>query len=71
LLPAVTAALVGDDETVKSAPVPVIEADCMLPLTESSVTVSVPVRVPVAVGENVMLTVQLVLGAKVEVQVFV
>jgi len=71
LPPAVTAALVGEAEIVKSTPVPVREADCVLPLTESSVTVSVPVRVPGAVGENVMLTVQLALGARVEVQVFV
>lgn len=71
MLPAVTAVLVGDAEIVKSAPVPVREADCVLPLTESSITVSVPVRVPVAVGENLMLTVQLVLGARVDVQVLV
>ncbi len=69
--PAVTAALVGEAEIVKSAPVPVREAVCTLPLTESSVTVRVPVRVPVAVGENVTLIVQLVPAARVDVQVLV
>ena len=47
------------------------EAVCVLPLTESSITVRVPVRVPVAVGENLMLTVQLVPAAKVDVHVVV
>jgi hypothetical protein len=67
----VTVALEGEAEIVKSTPVPLSEADCGLPLDESSLTVSAPVRVPVAVGENVTLTVQLLPAARVEEQVFV
>ena len=71
VLPAVTLALEGEAEMAKSTPVPLSEVDCGLPLDASSLTVSVPVRVPVILGVNVTLTVQLAPGAKVEEQLFV
>jgi hypothetical protein len=71
MLPAVTLALDGDTDIEKSTPVPVSEAVWVLPLVESSVTISAPVLVPVVVGENVTLMMQLVATARVEEQVFV
>ena len=52
------------------APVPESDAVCGL-LTAESVRVSVPVRVPAAVGANVTFTVQLVPAAKLPPQLFV
>ena len=51
-------------------PVPVREAVCGL-FAALSVMVSVPLRVPLAVGVNVILTVQVVLGARLVPQLLV
>jgi len=58
--------LVVERETVEAAPVPVKPTVCGLPLA-LSVTVSVPVRVPVAEGVKVTLIVQMARVARVEV----
>jgi hypothetical protein len=71
VLPPVMIALVGEAEMEKSSPVPLSEVVCGLPPNESSPMVSVPVRVPTAIGENRTLTVQLDAGARVDPQVFV
>src|SRR5438105_14043762 len=47
VFPAVMLALEGEAEMAKSTPVPLSEVDCGLPLDASSLTVSLPVRVPV------------------------
>jgi hypothetical protein len=61
--------LVSDSENSGATPVPESEAECG-DVVESSVTVSVPVLVPVTVGENVTLMVQEPLPAKLVPQLF-
>ena len=70
-LPLLTTTLAGETDNEKSTPVPLRDEDCGLPLEASSVTVSVPVRVPGAVGVNVMFTLQFALGVNVEPQLLV
>jgi hypothetical protein len=63
--------LVGEAEREKSTPVPLKDVICGLPLNASSVTVSAPVRVPVAVGVKAKVKVQWAPAAKVAPQLFV
>jgi hypothetical protein len=62
----------GETDTLGAGakPVPLSEVFCGLPAA-SSVALSVPVRVPPAVGVNVTLIVQFVPGARVAPQLFV
>ncbi len=62
--------LEGDTLATGTVPVPVKPALCGLPLA-LSVTVSVPVRVPEAVGVKVTLIAQCVPGARAPPQLFV
>ena len=60
--------VVGESEALGTAPVPVKATVCVLPDTPPalSVTVMVPVRVPVVEGVNVTLIVQFAPPARVE-----
>jgi hypothetical protein len=57
--PALTVKLEGERLIEKSTPVPLSEAVCGLPFSESSAIVSMPVCAPIDVGVKVMLSVQL------------
>jgi hypothetical protein len=62
--------LLGENVTPGDAPIPLRETVCGLPAA-SSVTESVPVALPAALGVKVTLIVQEPVGASVEPQLFV
>jgi hypothetical protein len=70
LPPPVTVLLLGELAMLKSDPLPVRGTVCRLP-DALSFTVKVPLRVPVALGLNVMLMVQLELGGNCAWQLLV
>ena len=62
--------LLGENVTPGDAPIPLRETVCGLPAA-SSVTETVPVALPAALGVKVTLIVQELVGASVEPQLFV
>lgn len=62
---------VSERDAAGTTPVPLKFTVCWVPKNESSVTVSTPLRLPVAVGLKVMLIGQLVFGARVVPQLLV